>query len=70
VAKKYGWRLEEGKNICRGVYSAHLAGKEEYLLPGLGERDAKVCVGYISLRTVLELVWDVFVRRWIPFLRK
>jgi hypothetical protein len=70
VAEKYGWKLEEGKNICRGVYHTRLADKEEYLLPGLGEKDAKVCVCYISWRSLMMALWDVFVRRWIPFLRK
>jgi len=63
AAKKYGWKLEEGTNVCRRVYNRRLADKDKYLLPGLGELDASVCVGNASCRSPLMLLWDVFVRR-------
>jgi hypothetical protein len=67
AAKKYGWKLEEGTNICRRAYNKRLVDKPEQLLPGLGELDASVCVGSASCRSPLVLLWDVFVKKRVQF---
>jgi len=67
TARKYGWELVEGTNICRQVYNKRLVDKPEQLLPGLGELDASVCVGNASCRSPLMLLWDVFVKKRVQF---
>lgn len=57
VAQKNGWTLKEGTNICERVYSKKMARNDDYMLPELGEYDGKVCVGYVSIKSL----WRLFV---------
>lgn len=67
VAGQNEWKLEDETNITRKVYHKKMVDKDKCLLPGLGETDGKVCVGYVSRRSVIRLLWDVWVKKKFNF---
>jgi hypothetical protein len=57
VAKRKGWQFKDGTNITLGVYSKLMAKNQADRLPGLGDLDGKVCVGYANIWTLARLFY-------------
>lgn len=66
TSEQYGRTLEDGTNICRNYYTRRMASKPEYVMDGLGELDGKICVGYVTARSLMTLLWDVYVKKTVP----
>jgi hypothetical protein len=67
VAEKQKWQMEENTNICRACYSRRMADNAKYIMPGLGEEDGKVCIGYATATSLLKLLWDTYIIKRVKF---